>query len=120
MVQNAVVAGPKKGRRKGPKKSGPGPWATVLLIVAGMLAAAAAWVFLIRAAIDFGHAARAGRGSTAWVFTGLATAGAAVCLLLLLVLAARAPASVGLVGRYRPRRSARSRRERRRQTRSER
>lgn len=109
-----------RGRRKAPKRPGPGPWATILLLGAGMLVAAAAWVFLVRAAIDFGHAARAGRGSTAWVFTGLATAGAAVCLLLLLVLAARALASVGLVGRYRPRRSARSRPERRRQTRSER
>jgi hypothetical protein len=74
-----------------------------LLLGSGV--AAVAWFFLVGAAIDFGHTARNGQ-TTAWAFTAAATLGAAVCLLLVFVLVARLLATVGLVGRYRPRRSA--------------
>jgi hypothetical protein len=60
----------------------------VLVLLLGMLVAAGAWYLLVRAAIDFGQVARDGR-SAAWAFCGLATLGAALCLLLVIVLGAR-------------------------------
>ena len=75
------------------------PWA------AGAIVSGAAWFFLVRAAIDFGQAARGGQ-TTAWLFTGLATLGATVCLLLLFVLVARIASLLGLVNQPPPRRSA--------------
>jgi hypothetical protein len=53
------------------------------------LAAAAAWVVLVRAAIDLGRAARDDPGAMAWGLTVVATVGAALCLLLVFVLLAR-------------------------------
>jgi hypothetical protein len=75
------------------------------ILAIGAVAAGVAWVFLVGAAIDFGHAARAGR-TAAWLFGGAATAGAVVCLVLLFVLAGRVLSTVGLTGRPRPRRAA--------------
>ena len=55
----------------------------------GILVAAGAWVFLVRAAIDFGHAARNGKGALGWVMTVGAGVAATACLMLLFVLVAR-------------------------------
>lgn len=95
------------GRRRADKKSEQGPrrWPHVLLIVLGVLAATGAWVFLVRAAIDFGQAARNGQGF-AWAVCAAATLGAAVCLLLVFVLVARGWALLGLRSDYQPRRSS--------------
>lgn len=62
----------------------------VVALLLGVVAAAAAWVFLVRAAIDFGRAAREGHGSAGWALTGGAGFGAALCLLLVFVLLTRA------------------------------
>lgn len=77
----------------------------------GVLLSGVAWAFLVRAAIDFGRAARDGRGA-AWAVCGAATLGATACLLLLFVLVARIGRALG-VGqreRYEPRRSSGGRR----------
>lgn len=101
------------GRRRADKKAVPGPKRLpyVVLIALGVLAAAVAWAFLVRAAIDFGQVARDGRGA-AWAICGAATFGAAVCLLLAFVLLARGWRLVGPHPRYRPRRSSGGRRSR--------
>ena len=95
------------GRRRADKKAEPGPrqWPHALLVAVGVVAAAAAWVFLVRAAIDFGQAARDGQG-VAWAVCAAATLGAAVCLLLVFVLVARGWALLGLRSDYQPRRSS--------------
>ena len=95
------------GRRRADTKaqSRPRHWPKVLLLVIGVLAAAGAWAFLVRAAIDFGQVARDGR-PVAWAVCGAATVGAAVCLLLAFVLVARAWALLGLRSEYQPRRSS--------------
>ena len=95
------------GRRRADTKaqSRPRSWPKVLLLVVGVLAAAGAWMFLVRAAIDFGQVARDGR-PVAWAVCGSATVGAAVCLLLAFVLVARAWALLGLRSEYQPRRSS--------------
>ena len=56
----------------------------------------AAWVYLVRAAIDFGTLARDGQG-LAWLFTGLATLGAIGCLLLAIVLVTRVLTMLGVI-----------------------
>ena len=95
------------GRRRADTKtlSRPRHWPKVLLLVIGVLAAAGAWAFLVRAAIDFGQVARDGR-PVAWAVCGAATVGAAVCLLLAFGLVARAWALLGLRSDYQPRRSS--------------
>ena len=95
------------GRRRADTKSQPRPrrWPKALLLVLGVLAAAGAWAFLVRADIDFGQVARDGR-PVAWAVCGAATMGAAVCLLLAFVLVARAWALLGLRSEYQPRRSS--------------
>lgn len=94
-----------QGRRRAAKVPGASklPYRAGLVLVA--VAAGVAWFFLVRAAIDFGRVARAG-DSTAWFFTGAATIGATLCLLLLLVLVGRMLVSLGLISEYKPRRSA--------------
>ena len=95
------------GRRRADTKTQPRPrhWPKVLLLVIGVLAAAGAWAFLVRAAIDFGQVARDGR-PVAWAVCAAATVGAAVCLLLAFALVARAWALLGLRSEYQPRRSS--------------
>lgn len=56
----------------------------------------AAWIYLVRAAIDFGTLARDGQ-DLAWLFTGLATLGAIGCLLLAIVLVTRVLTMLGLI-----------------------
>jgi hypothetical protein len=72
----------------------------------GVLASGAAWLFLVRAAIDFGAAARDGR-SEGWVFMGLAVVGAIGCLLLALVLLGRVLMATKIISDYQPRRAQR-------------
>ena len=60
----------------------------IALLTLGVLACAVAWVFLVKAAIDFGGAGRDGT-SAAWFVCIAATVGATLCLLLVFVLAAR-------------------------------
>ena len=96
------------GRRRAEKKAGPRPGRLPLIVlhlVGTVVAAAGAWVFLVRAAINFGQAARDGRGA-AWAVCAGATLGAAVCLLLGFVLLARGWALLGLRSDYTPRRSS--------------
>lgn len=89
---------------------------SLALLVLGTAACAVAWVFLVQAAITFGHAARDRPSGNAmpWAFTAAATAGAAVCLLLFFVLGTRTLRLIGLAGRPHPRRSSGGRRSRRR------
>ena len=79
------------GRRRAEKPKRPDRrknLARFALLVLGVLVAGAAWVFLVRAAIDFGGAARDGT-TAAWFVCGAATLGATGCLLLVFVLCAR-------------------------------
>lgn len=55
----------------------------------GVLAAAAAWWFLVRAAVLFGRSAVQDGAVAGWAFTGLASVGAALCLMLVFLLLAR-------------------------------
>ncbi len=77
----------------------------VVLLALGAILAGVAWVYLVRAAIEFGRLARGG-DQMAWAFTAAATLGATVCLLLLFVLGSRVLVTLGLVSEYKPRRSA--------------
>jgi hypothetical protein len=83
-----VAAGRRRAEKVRPGR-GPGSRRRVLLLVVGALLAAAVWLFLVRAAIDFGQAARDGRGAAGWAMTVGAGAGATLCLLLVFVLLAR-------------------------------
>lgn len=66
---------------------------------------AVAWVYMVRAAIEFGRLARGGE-SQAWLFTIAAALGAIACALLGLLLVARALRALGLIRDYKPRRAA--------------
>lgn len=74
----------------------------------GVLASAAAWLVLVRAAIHFGAEARGGE-SVGWTFMGLAVLGAICCLLLALVLSGRVLIATGVISDYQPRRAQRLR-----------
>lgn len=95
-------------RRASVKRSGLGAVPTLVLLVLGVAASVVAWVFLVRAAIDFGHTALDGQ-AIAWAFTAGATVGAVGCLLLTFVLLARVKRVLGIGSAYRPRRSRRAR-----------
>jgi hypothetical protein len=101
--RGTVTAGRRRADTKVPSRPRGKP--KVLLLVLGVLAAAGAWAFLVRAAIDFGQVARDGR-PVAWAVCAAATVGAAVCLLLAFTLVARACALLGLRSEYQPRRSS--------------
>jgi hypothetical protein len=94
-----------EGRRRATKQKRPIRRPVLVALVVGALACAAAWFFLVRAAIDFGRLARDGQ-ALAWGFTAAASVGATACLLLLFVLVARVLVALGLISDYRPRRSA--------------
>ena len=55
-----------------------------------------AWGYLVYAAIDFGTAARAGSGDSAWAFMALACLGAIACLFVGLLLVARLMRALGI------------------------
>jgi hypothetical protein len=94
-----------EGRRRAEKQKHPERRLAMLLPALGAVAAGVAWVFLVKAAIDFGRVARGG-DQAAWWFTAGATIGATLCLLLLFVLVARVLVAMGLVSEYKPRRSS--------------
>ena len=94
-----------EGKRRAEKAKGPSRVPLVAGLLVGAVVGVIAWFYLVNAAIDFGRVARNGK-AVAWVFTGAATVGAAVCLLLVFVLVARALVALGLISDYRPRRSA--------------
>lgn len=81
----------------------------VALFGGGALLTGVAWVFLVRAAIDFGVVAVHGR-LEAWPFTIGAGLGAVVCLVLMLALVGRALRTLGYMSDYKPRRAAARRR----------
>ena len=109
MQRGTVSAGRRRADKKAAPRSARLPY--VVLLALGVVAAAAAWVFLVRAAIDFGQAARDGQ-SAAWAVCGAATVGAAVCLMLVFVLVARGWRMLGLRSEYQPRRSSGGKRSR--------
>ena len=67
----------------------PGRTRSLVGLSIGVLLSLLLWVLLVRAAIDFGQAARDGRGAVGWLLTVVASLGAAGCLLLGFVLVAR-------------------------------
>lgn len=72
------------GARRGEKRKRPFDARLAAYAVASVLLVVA-WVFLVRAAIDFGREARGGDGP-AWAFLGVASVGAVACLFLSLML----------------------------------
>ena len=55
-----------------------------------------AWGYLVYAAIDFGGAARAGEGGSAWALLGLASLGAVACLFISMMLLAQVLRELGI------------------------
>lgn len=88
------------GKRAAPRRASPGRpragRARLVAMLAGVVATVVAWVFLVRAAIDFGASARAGTPG-AWAFLGLAGLGAIACLFLALMLLTWTARALGLV-----------------------
>lgn len=87
------------GKRAGSRRAAPAPRKlnrSALLIGAAITVCVIAWGYLVYAAIDFGTAARAGSGGTAWLFMGLACLGAIACLFVGLLLVARMMRALGI------------------------
>ena len=104
-VERGTVSGGRRRAEKAPR--GPNRLLHLLALGVGVLAAGAAWLFLVLAAIDFGQAARINDQLAEWAVTVAATAGAAVCLLLVFVLVSRFVATLGMRrAAYTPRRSS--------------
>ena len=85
------------------------PLLRLVALLGGALLTGVAWVFLVRAAIDFGVVAVHGRPE-AWPFTIGAGLGAVVCMVLVLALVGRALRTFGYMSDYKPRRAAARRR----------
>jgi hypothetical protein len=94
------------GRHSAPAPARSLPLQLLVAYAVGVLASAAAWVVLVRAAIDFGTTARGGE-TAGWVFMALAVIGAIGCLLLALVLGGRVLMATGIISDYKPRRAQR-------------
>jgi hypothetical protein len=75
----------------------------LLVHLAGMALAFAAWAYLVLAAIDFGATARHEGKATAWVLLVVAALGAMGCLFLAFMLAARFSRALGLTSGPEPR-----------------
>ena len=73
-----TAAGPPSGRSR----------TALLLHALGVTLCVVAWGYLVYAAIDFGSSARSG-DSQSWIYLGLASLGAVVCLFVGLMLVAR-------------------------------
>ena len=97
---------PASSHRKTPTRRGFVALLPLLGYGVGVIVSAAAWLFLVKAAIDFGASARDGRDE-AWWFMGLAALGAILCLLLTLVLLGRVLLAMGLISEVKPRRAHR-------------
>jgi fatty acid desaturase len=94
-----------EGRRRAEKQKRPSRRPLLTSLALGALGSGIAWLFLVKAAIEFGRLARDGQ-DLAWAFTAAASVGATACLLLMFVLGARVLVALGLVSEYKPRRSA--------------
>ncbi len=94
-----------EGRRRAEKKRGPNRRPILTALALAALGSGLAWVFLVRAAIEFGRLARDGQ-SLAWAFTLAASVGATACLLLMFVLIARVLVALGILSEYKGRRAA--------------
>jgi hypothetical protein len=86
MERGTVVAGRRRAEKAKPEH--PRRLLASTLLALGAIGTGVAWLFLVRAAVAFGQVARDGR-SAAWWLCGVATVGAAVCLLLGFVLLSR-------------------------------
>jgi len=75
---------------------------TRLLHLLGALLAVAGWLLLVRLAVRWGNDAQDGAG-LAWVWLGLAAAGAVLSLIAALMLIRRLAVLTGLARSYRPR-----------------
>lgn len=89
------------GRRRAAPARTAVPWRKVAINAALVLLTGAAWIYLVRAAIDFGGLGKGGQG-IAWLFAALATLGAIGCLLLTIVLVTRTLVAAGLITDHRP------------------
>jgi hypothetical protein len=67
----------------------------LLLLALGITFCVVAWGYLVYAAIDFGATARNDNDSRAWIYLGIASAGAVACLFLGLMLIARFSRAIG-------------------------
>ena len=94
------------GRRRAPAARPALPKGRLAAHVVLALLTGAAWVYLVRAAIDFGTLGRDGQG-LGWLFAALATLGAIGCLLLAIVLVTRVLTMTGLL-REQPRQPKRA------------
>jgi hypothetical protein len=90
------------GRRRAHKVRATRSPGRLVVLAAGVILAAAAWLFLVRAAIDFGTAARDGRATAGWAMSVGAGFGATLCLLLVFVLLARLREQVAPARERRP------------------
>lgn len=79
------------------------------VLAVGVVLTAVAWVYLVRAAIDFGAFALRGP-VVAWLFSLGAALGAVVCLVLMLGLIGRGLRTLGFMSEYQPRRAGARRR----------
>lgn len=73
----------------------------LLGLAVGVTLCVVAWGYLVKAAIDFGAAARGGR-SEAWWLLGVASLGAIACLFVGLMLVARITRRLGITRPDRP------------------
>ena len=94
-AQASSSPSPHSGRRRAVvERKSRGPYLYLVSVVLGALISTVAWVYLVRAAIDFGRTAMDGR-APAWAFAGAATIGATVCLLLVFALLHRGLRALG-------------------------
>jgi len=84
-------AGPRRAAHR-PRRSGRVRW----LLLGACLALVVAWVFLVKAAIDFGRSARAGE-TAGWFFLTLASLGAIACLFAGLLIGVRLLVAMGVI-----------------------
>jgi fatty acid desaturase len=68
----------------------------LMLLAVGITFAIVAWGYLVFAAIDFGATARHEGDGAAWLYLGIASLGAMVCLFLGFMLAVRFSRAIGL------------------------
>ena len=94
MGKNVPVS--QHGKRVGPKRQKRFQPALLLLAI-GVTLCMVAWGYLVKAAIDFGSAARGG-DQEAWMFLGFASLGAVACLFVGLMLVALLLRRLGITG----------------------
>jgi hypothetical protein len=103
-----MAEGRRAHRHTAPRK-GSSPLVNLSSHAVGIVVAGFAWVYLVRAAMDFGTLAVSGQ-SVAWLFTLGAALGAVVCLVLVLALVGRGLRMLGYISDYKPRRAGARRR----------